>query len=210
MIDATFLKSLTKEHPEWMSNVYLITLDGEPYYAATNSAICVAIRNTISGVEAIPELKERLPNILNHPATIPLDYAAFKAWVGPFTPQTTKPCPECNGWGKYNCRCGNACCQGYVDPCDACAGDKVVTVERDRRYALLGKHVVDCALLADAFAHLDAIEATIGTFTTSGKNYGTGFIVRTPDWVVAFMECTPDPDKVHGAPFPLEAEKVTA
>lgn len=211
MIDATFLKSLTKDHPTWMASVALIGLDGEQWYAATNGAVLCAVKvSSCEQLQAVadPKVQERLHGLLTSPATQPIDYAAFKAWVGSHIPFVAEPCDRCDGKGRYDCHCDNACCQGYVNPCDYCDGKKTTTSTRPLNYASLGDVVVDRTTIADAFAFLDASEVTYDKFVVTQKS-SVGFIFRSENWRVAFMQCTPDEYEVDGEPFPLTSE-VTA
>lgn len=179
-----WLKSITRESPAWMAKIARIDLDNVSYYAAINGVIAVAVRvDAAEPIEAAVDKKcqKNLPGILTGDNFRPLHYAAFKEWVGPTVDIKRKKCPRCDGEGKYDCDCENACCQGYVDPCDTCDGEKTVEVKREHKYAKLDGVPVNRTILADAIAFLEAAETEIG------KSKKSSIIIRSDSWIVAFM-----------------------
>jgi hypothetical protein len=192
-----WLKSITKEYPAWMAEITRIELDGGPYYASTNGKIAVAIRvDAAEPIEAVGDEKsqKKFAGVLTGDNFKTLDYAAFKEWVGPAVAIKRETCPQCYGKGQYDCHCENACCQGYVDPCDTCDGLKTVEMEREQKYALLDSVPVNRTILADAIPFLDAHEAEIG------KAKKDAIIIRSSSWIMAFMpldKCS----EMMGTPF---------
>lgn len=192
----------------WTERPFPLTLDGEPWTAATDRRLLVAVRGDLGAqlgeveAEQFARAQPAVADLLEVPSyTHAIDVAALLAFVGSPTRRT---CSECEGRGVVAHRCDCPRCEATDEEvCEVCEGRRTFRQEGVRLFRALGLSL-DLDLLSWSLVGLTGrvLVAHVGR-NYSGVDAGL-LALDTPDRRVRLMGRRPCEQGAAASELPLE------